>query len=174
MKYFILEAMPDYTDAPFVQDWYSKIDIRDISPQGFWKLADRTLFKVAPNQNMVFADILMSPFFMVTIEMKRVLEMYDTHIRTKQAVLLDSESGLSEVYYIPLLKVVDCLSPKSQLNIDRSIIKKAVLQLDKIKDVAIFKIGGVKSTYIAARMDVVESLLRRSPRGISLTAVSTE
>lgn len=174
MKYFLLETMKNFTDAPQVRDWYKTIEVRNLTPERFSLLPKRTLFFVTPNPNLVFVDILSTPFFMVTKEFIKVLKLYEPDLPTRQAVLLDPESGLSEVYYIPSLKVLNCLSPASVLNMDKSVIKKAVLDYETVKNLTIFKIGDVKNSYIVVRMDAAESILKRTPRGAALVELETD
>ena len=95
------------------------------------------------------------------------------HLPFRQTVLLDGESGLSEVYYIPLLKRISCLHEDSKLNVGRTRIENAVLSRTAIKDTPFFRIEDISDAYIVARMDVVESILKRNPRGVELIEVDT-
>ncbi len=49
--------------------------------------------------------------------------------------------------------------------------EKIILKREKIKEKAIFKVGGIKERYIIARMDLVESILKREVKGINLIEV---
>ncbi|MGL5085558.1 MAG: hypothetical protein ACRC68_07540, partial [Clostridium sp.] len=88
-----------------------------------------------------------------------------------QMVLLDAENGKSELYYLPALDRVDCLLEESKLNLDRSIIEKAVLDYEKIKDLSIFQIDNINSFYTVVRLDILESFLRRGAKGITIIPV---
>lgn len=173
MKYFLLETMRGFSTAPQIQDWHKQMDARNITPGRIEFVAQRTLFKVAPHPKPVFVDLLTTPFFMVTEKVKTAIELYDPHIQNREAILLDPESGLSEIYYLLAFKRLNCLSPESELSIDRSVIIKAVLDYEIVKKHPIFKIGDVRNSYIVARMDTVESILRRNPRGIALRELKT-
>jgi hypothetical protein len=43
-----------------------------------------------------------------------------------------------------------------------------IIDLSKVKDKCLFKIGGVKNTYVVARLDFIESILRRDASGFNL------
>ena len=87
-------------------------------------------------------------------------------------VLLDYSRGISKLYYLPILQEIECLSEKSELMPNRYGIVKAVLDLNKVGEHSIFKIGGVFDDYYVVRLDVAESFLRREAVGISLTEVA--
>ena len=168
MKYFIMKTHQDYIHAPQPKAWFGKIDTRDFVPERFQHVPNKTLFFVHSNPNLVFIDMLSSPFFMVTKPVRKVLELYNPHLPSKQIVLLDRDSGLSEVYYIPLFKRISCLHADTQLNVGKTHIEKVVLNRIAIKDTPVFRIEDISEPYIVARMDVVESILKREPRGIEL------
>ena len=67
------------------------------------------------------------------------------------------------------LDAVDCLSDQSEWNADRSVLRRGVLRAEKLGKQALFFLDGSKNTYVAARLDLVESLLKRGARGIGLT-----
>lgn len=86
----------------------------------------------------------------------------------KEIILLDRKNATSEIYYIPLLEHCDCLAPESELSRGRDTLITAVLDPEKIEDRSIFYLGGFSKLYAVARLDLVESLLRRGGRGIGL------
>ena len=80
-----------------------------------------------------------------------VIKMYEPTTQFKEIILLDRKNATSEIYYIPLLEHCDCLAPESELSRGRDTLITPVLEL-----------------YAVARLDLVESLLRRGGRGIGL------
>ena len=97
-----------------------------------------------------------------------VIKMYEPTTQFKEIILLDRKNATSEIYYIPLLEHCDCLAPESELSRGRDTLITAVLDPEKIEDRSIFYLGGFSKLYAVARLDLVESLLRRGGRGIGL------
>ena len=81
---------------------------------------------------------------------------------------MDSQTRVTEQYFLPIFPTCDCLLPESQLNGDRSKIIHGVIDLEKTKRRPFFKIGGMSNTHIAFRLDLTESILRRGAKGIRL------
>lgn len=69
------------------------------------------------------------------------------------------------------MQELECLSEKSELLSNRYGIIKVMLDLNKVGEHSIFKIGGIFDDYYVVRLDVAESFLRREAVGISLTEV---
>ena len=83
--------------------------------------------------------------------------------------MLDVLGAEAEVYYLPLLKFINCLSEESE--IVGNTIKRCVIKKDIIKEEKIFRIGDVNKRYIVVRLDLAESILRRKTRGIKLEKI---
>ena len=169
MKYFLIKTDPIYTTAPDVRNWNSKIEKKYIDKELHYKIENRILLTIEPNNNTVFTDILMTPSFMVTDKLKNVINLYMPKTDFKEVVLLDQKNGLVQVYNMPILPKLDCLSAESELMPNHIGVKKIVLDLEKIADYTLFKIEGVLSDYFIIRLDMAESFLRREAKGIFLT-----
>ena len=174
MKYFIVSGMQNYTNAPRPEGFYKRYDIRNITPDRINLLPKRSLLYVAPDPNLVFVDILSSPVFMVTKHIRDVMELYEPELPTKQIILLDRESGLSEIYSIPAFKPICCLSEVSELTRGKNALIRTVLKRKAIEGYPMFKIADINNSYVVMRMDVVESILRRLPKGIEITQTEIE
>lgn len=174
MRFFLIHTDPLYTNAPDLVAWQDKVSKRFVR-QGFsYNIPKREIYFIRPNTNTVFTDIVSFPFFIVRQQIRDVIKMYEPKLVYKEFVLLDKVNKLSEVYYLPILKEIHCLSEKSELTIDRSVIKHGIINEKLLcSDESIFFIGGMKNTYVAARLDIVESLLRRGAFGIGLTPLDT-
>jgi len=168
LKYFLLETNKLYDTAPDIVDWYGKIDVRNIKTGSSHLLPKRLLLSIAPNPDTVFTDVICHPFLLVSSMVRDTIKLYEPNMVFKEIILLDGANELSSVYYLPILPEVDCLSGESELNLDRSVIKKAVISLPAVGDNSIFKIAGVTGNYIVVRLDLAESILRREARGIGL------
>ena len=168
MRYFIMEQDEEYINVPKIINWYDRIDVRQIKPGASGKLPPKIAFNIRENADVVFTDVLTNPFLLYSANIMEAVEIYEPKIPHKQIVLLEKKSRHTAVYYLPILKKVDCLSGKSELNRDKSIIRHAVLEETKLPPQSIFQLDGVLSTYTVIRLDLVESMLRRGMRGISL------
>lgn len=169
MKYFLLHTDPQYTTAPDLLDWRDKIDPRYIRKGRSYRLPQRELLLIRENPDTVFTDVLSFPFFLVTQLGKDMICLYEPKTIFKEMVLLDRANQAAEVYHLPILDAVDCLSDQSEWNADRSVLRRGVLRAEKLGKQALFFLDGSKNTYVAARLDLVESLLKRGARGIGLT-----
>ena len=79
------------------------------------------------SESTVFTSIVDKPFPLVSAEVKEVFDMYEPYIPYKEIILLDQKFQRMEVYYLPILEEVDCLHEKSEYNLDRSLIKKGII-----------------------------------------------
>lgn len=87
----------------------------------------------------------------------------------KGVKLWNRESGANATYSMPILDEVECISDETLYNNIGNRIVKLVLDREKIKPYAVFRINGYKRNCIVGRMDFVESILRRGAIGIKLT-----
>lgn len=172
MKYFLIRTNPHFSTAPEIIDWFRKIDRRKIRLGQSFEIENRQLFFIKENPNTVFVDILSFPFFMVTEVLKDIILMYEPRTIFKEIVLLDQKYAKTCTYYLPILEYIDCLDAASRLTMDRSTILETVIALDKVNDHSIFYMDGVSNLYTVARLDIVESFLRRGTIGIDLLPVT--
>lgn len=168
MKYFLIKKDVTFDTAPIIKNWYGVFDKRNIYRDKSHKLPKREVLFIEENAKTIFTDVICSPLFLVSECVKKVIELYEPKVVFKEAVLLDRENALSNVYYLPILDHIDCLSPESTLTRDRSVIKCSVLDLSKVGESSIFYVSNVGNTYVIARLDIVESILRRGACGFSL------
>lgn len=174
MKYFLLQTDSEFTTAPIVQNWREKFDVRYLFSGESNKLPERELFFIESNPYTFFTDIILFPFILVSQKVKAIISLYDQSITYKQIILLDSENAKMQLYFCPIVKLIDCLSIDSELNMDKSIIKHAVLNNEKLQDYSFFAIKGVKKLYYVIRLDLAESILRRGAQGIGLLPIEIQ
>lgn len=65
------------------------------------------------------------------------------------------------------------MEPSSRFSRDRSTIFDCIISRKKVADYTIFYLAEVGNLYTVARLDIVESFLRRGAKGISLCEVKT-
>lgn len=167
MNYFLISKDEIYEKAPNIINWYE--DERLINERNLNLLENRKILKIRNEEKIVWTDIISNPNFFVSEKVKGVINKYDNKIKFKQVILLDVLGAEAEVYYLPLLKFINCLSEESE--IVGNTIKRCVIKRDIIKDEKIFRIGDVNKRYIVVRLDLAESILRRETRGIKLEKI---
>ncbi|MEH2938400.1 hypothetical protein [Lawsonibacter sp. JLR.KK007] len=173
MKYFLLKTDPQFDTAPEIIDWFKRIDRRNICLGKSHNIEKRQLFFIKENSHTVFPDVLSFPFFMVTEALRDVIRMYEPKTIFKEIVLLGHKYAETCTYYLPILEYVDCLDPASKLTRDRSTILEGIISRRKVDDRSIFYLAEVRNLYTVARLDIVESFLRRGAKGLSLNEVKT-
>lgn len=173
MKYFLLRTDPLFDTAPDIQNWYQQLDKRNIMGGRSHRIPSRQLMYIRPNENVFFTDVLSFPFFLVTSLIYDVIKLYEPRMLFKEIVLLDNVNANTCIYQLPILKPIDCLHNSSKLTLDHSKVIHAVLDADKIGDSCIFQLSGVSDTHVVARLDIVESFLRRGACGIGLEEIDT-
>lgn len=169
MKYFLLQEDKRIAQRPYLMNVHEKIDVRDICTERAYRLPRRELVFV--KSGAIFTDIISTPFFLISEKIRGVIIMYEPKMIMKELVLLDKANASAETYYIPIFQEVDCLGEGTEYNPALTILKKIVLEKEKIRGRTIFKIAGVKGNYIIGNLDIVESILKRGYFGINLTEV---
>lgn len=174
MDYFLLKQDKRYTNTPKLMDVFNKIDIRNINLLNAHKIEDMIIFNIKCNEETEFLDILDTQLFLISEDMKKIIEKYNVDIIFKIIPLIDLSHERQENYYLPIIEELNCLSEKSEFNLYKTEIKKIILNSEKIKWKKIFKIKESSKTLIVVRLDVAESLLRREYKGIYLERLEIE
>lgn len=174
MDYFLLKQDERYNNVPMVLDVMKKIDKRNINLLKADKIQDTIIFYVKADEETSYLDILHRQLYLVSEKLKKLLEKYDSNIIFKAMPLIDLEHENQENYFLPIFEEVEALSDKCEFNLDKSVIKKLILDEKKIQGKKIFKISHDKQTLVVVRLDIAESILRRDFTGIKLEKLSIE
>ncbi|NFA42884.1 hypothetical protein EXM65_09935 [Clostridium botulinum] len=168
MDYFLLKQDEEYTNAPMLMDVFKNIDVININLLNAHKIEDIVILNVKCNEETEFLDILDRNLFLISKEMKKIIEKYDSEILFKTIPLIDLPHERQENYYMPIFEEIECLSEKAELNLNKTVVKKIILDKEKIRNKKIFKIKKSSKTLVVIRLDVAESLLRREFKGMCL------
>ena len=170
MKYFIMSLEAAYTDVPRAVNWYDKINPKWINRKEAYRLPQRELLFISHQDRVIYTDILMQPFFLISAVVRDIVLMYDSLIEMKEVILLDPERRESKLYFLPILEELECVeeTPLKPLNKKTNNI---TLEYDKVKDKSIFAIKGKNKRYIVGNLELVESLLKRGATGIGLQEI---
>lgn len=175
MRYFVLQQDERITDRPYTQDFFSQIDVRKISSNKGGFIPVRTLIRLTPSEFMVFPDVLCTPTLLITREIKDTIKAYDAYVEYRQIVYLDTENEQVQLYFMPLLDAIDCLSENSQYaNKYHGEISQVVLKRAPIRDKCLFEVKNSIQRIFIIRLDLAESLLARNCKGFTLAEAVIE
>lgn len=175
MKYYIIEQDKSYSSLPQLINWYQVIDERKLHMGSYSQIPEKSMIYVKHDKDLFFPNMLLHPFLMIDEKVKETLLKYEPNMNTRVLFLVDKVSNAFQYYSIPFLKEIDCMSKKSELNMDKSVIFKLVLKKSKLPaGVPLFMIKGVNTRCVVARMDFMESVLRTDICGIKLREVEIE
>lgn len=165
MDFFRLVIDKPYSNYPKMKNWYGKIETQKLCYGNAHNMPKRQLLFVERDTNLYFTDVIVNPFFVVSDTARDTIRMYDQTIPFHELVLLEKETGKLQVYHIPFLKMMKCV------NVDRSAVHVFEERQELLQRNAIFKYDYKNETDIIARLDLVESLLRRKMTGFSVEPV---
>ncbi|CUU50379.1 hypothetical protein [Clostridium beijerinckii] len=174
MEYFLLKQDDEYINSPKLLDVFKKIDVKNINLLNAHKIEDIVIFNVKCSEKTEFLDIIQGSLFLISKEMKKIMEKYDSKIIFKTIPLIDLLYERQENYYMPIFEEIECLSENAEFNLNKTLVKKIILDNRKIKGKKIFKIKESSKTLIVVRLDVAESLLRREFKGICFERLEIE
>lgn len=174
MDYFLLKQDEEYTNAPMLRDAFYKMDVRNINLLNAHKIDDIIVFNVKCDDDTEFLDILDRNLFLISEKVKKIIGKYDWGILFKTIPLIDLHHKKQENYYMPIFEEIECLSEKAEMNLNKTVVKKIILDKEKIKGKKVFKIKESSKTLVVVRLDVAESLLRREFKGMCLKRLEIE
>lgn len=175
MKYYIMKQNKIYTDVPRIINWFGRINTEHVAKLEYNKLQDMYGFLVEENNEMYQTDAIFEPVFIVSKMVKYCLENYEPNIGYTFVGLIEKKNNRTYEFFLPHLVEMECLSSRSVITGNRTILEKPVFDMKKIdRSKFVFKIAGLNSTYIAAREEFVESILRRDAKGMQFVEVELE
>lgn len=158
MNFFRIDSEPKGNVLPYILGWKEKLDYHTVQSGEIHKLPKRTLLYVENHPETVFADVLDTPFFLISHMVWEVMKKYDKSMAGREIVLLDDLYGVAEIYHMPILRVHDDLFTEQG--------RRAAPPF--------FRYNGEGFHYMIGRLDFVESILRRGAKGIRLQEIETE
>lgn len=154
-----------------MRDFNKYIEKKCLNKEEHYKIKNRLLITIEPQNKTIFTDVCMTPSLMVTNKLKEVIDLYMPKTIYKEVILLDQRNSEAETYYLPILPQVECLSIESELLPNNLGVKKIVLNLEKVKGYSLFRIANLINDYFIVRLDMAESILRRGAVGVYLEEV---
>lgn len=175
MRYFVLKQDEEITGSPLPNGFHQSIDVRHVSAGKADMIPARSFIRLYPYEHTVFPDLLCKPLLLVTYEMKEVISAYEQYLIYQQILFLDLKYRLSQLYFMPMLEVIDCLSEKSEYtNTGRGAFSMVVLKRAPIRDNSLFQVMNKTQRIYIIRLDLAESLLGRNCKGFTITEAPLE
>jgi len=171
MRYFLVNIDTGYTNVPRLMDVYKSLPGNGSRPPCVENLEKRTILSMKTDENTIYTDFLSESLFLVSEKAKECISLYEPNMQFKEIVLLDKRRKVMKQYFLPVFFEVSCLTQNSEFTFGRYELKKIEIDETKLNKKTIFKIAGVEKNYIVARVDLVESLLRRGVKGIDLEEI---
>ena len=141
-----------------------------LSKEDFEHLPDYATGYYRYSKDVELPAVLLQPTFMVSPEVKKVIEMYDEMVQFKAVTILpndfDKAKEASITYGIPWLRRYDCLHEES-IVLPEGTIKRLVIDHKKIPNVDIFQIKNTVQNKILVSLRMAESISRRNIYGIT-------
>lgn len=116
--------------------------------------------------------------FLVSLELKDVLEMYTDEVKFNLITFNNIEAKAQKEYYRAEPPVVEGLGKSTIYNKDNT-VKKRVLSHKKLQDYKVFRLKELEPTqfsrpHIFVDLDIVESALRRGLWGMNFDEMTVE
>lgn len=167
MKYFLVEVNENYV-APVPIGWFGIIDRKTLNAKKTYQMPKHLLFQVEKHMQMVFTDVLTFPCFMVSENVRNIISKYDPFIYFLRIILYDDERKKSMAYYIPYLDKARYQEKRDEVNRN---VRHILVERKVVGERVIVEISDGHHSHVIMRMDLVESILRRSAIGIGLREI---
>lgn len=173
MKYFILQDSPDLKYCPKISNWYGKFDVRNIRLDKYPELPEQELFLLEPTEKVIFTDIILFPFLLVSPMIRDVIKMYQEICYFRQVLLLDKKHEKSEIYYLPVVSEFDGIQLVRNTYDENGQFSCIEQKLGEplIVNKNIFWVRDSVKRYTIISLDFAESLLRRNVIGLGIQEI---
>lgn len=130
-------------------------------------------FPVLAKSENDYIDFIEKPIALLADPVKQLVEKYEPRLPFKPVVLADIPKLKQTLYWLVIPPKVACLSPQTEFHLDGT-LKKLVIDEALAAPYTFFKIEGIKEDFIIVNIELAESILRRTFRGIRLRKVQTD
>ncbi len=174
MEYFILAQDRRVTALEIPAGLIKAVPPRIVRTKRDKKPAEVMSFPVHNKPDSEYPAVIDRPvFILANTAVKEIFSKYDRDILFTPVMFNDIKNQEQHLYWLMNVKAADCLAAETVFYPNHTLCK-LVLDESKIIQKPIFKIGGVLEEYLAIRLDVAESLLRRDTiYGITLKPILT-
>lgn len=172
MDYFELYQSETVENAAELKDLDSSRYSYAMKEEEFAALDQLKVAYYSGRETEEMCDILKEPAYLISNEIKRLFELYDTNMEFKGIQLFSTARGntASPLYWAAGFPMLDCLH-ESAVKYDNGMIKELILDKKQIKGSDIFRVAGLLEHKVIVTLPVAEGLLRRRLYGIGLRRV---
>lgn len=172
MQYFSVCQNPEYTNTVNF-----RIRVRnplqrrqEIKKEDVENIRGCFRFDVISNPKNFYPDILDVPIFLVSNILVKVFKHYFEVDEFRSAMLMDVKNKQHHLYWLPIIKNVDCLHEETSWKKDGS-LERTVLSAEKLNNHKIFRIPKVLEKTVIVHLEIAESILRRNCTGVCIKPV---
>lgn len=172
MEYFLLKLSPKVKNPVRLRAYYADTDSPIVT---YESLKELSVAYIEDKGEVELTDILASPIFMVSGQVKQLLQLFEPDIKFKAIQMFGfyHKEELKPLYYVPKFPEYPCLHKEVTVN-PNGTVNKVVLDKSKIPEASIFRIQGLIENRIIISLEAAESLLRRPFYGIGLEKVEVK
>ena len=174
MEYYQIKQREDLRRVPKLLNVFGTVDKRDLIPERMQRVPEVLFYKTEAPEHAQYPDIIDRDLFLITPALMQAFKIYEPDLPYILTVLSDMKHEDYTNYHMPVFEEVECLSEQTEYNMDKSVIKKLVLDEGKTGGRALFRIKHGIQPIIVARLDAAESILRRDFIGIALERLLVE
>ena len=143
MEYFVLDVHEVFTPPRIKGLIKHMVECKIYTP-------NHVMLPIVEHPLTVFTDIITHPCFMVSKEVKKVIQLYEPECQFDKLILFDEKRKQNKLYFAPRL-----MARELPLRISHELP-------------TLLKVISGERVQVIARLDFVESLLRRKVVGIGL------
>lgn len=177
MEYFLLEQSKAVVNAIKLVMMEPQKYTAEMTHKDFKELESTSVAYAEYERTQEMPDVLKHPTYMISDELRKVLQMYDESISFKAVQVFPHRPEYireaSKVYW-----VYDCISEECMhtetVILPNGAVQELILDKRKIRGRDIFRVRGLMENKIIVSLAVAESLLRRNPYGIRLERVKVK
>lgn len=174
MDYYIISQDERITDFAEPTGLLKLIDKDELRRNGSINLTeDPVQVYIKEKSENEYIDFIERPVPLISDKLKQLFDNYQKDMAYRPVVLADVKHMKQDLYWLIVPKRIDCLSEKSEFNIDET-LKRLVIDEGKVGKNRIFSIYGIIESLILINLDVVESILRRDFCGIRFKKIERD
>lgn len=168
MKYYEMILDKDYANGPKIMNWFEKINPDEMCYGFAHKYPKRLLFYVKKNAELVFPDIVLHPFLLVSDETQNVIKTYCDYIPFHHIVLMTKSGKKMRVYQQPFIENLKVMKSEVKEGVDCYYFEREDFYVQRIP---IFQFEYKMEKHYVIRLDLLESILRRNQTGFTIKPV---
>lgn len=174
MEYFLLKQSHKVVNPIQLMGIDGRQYTTTMTHQEFRKLDSVYVAYISYVPECEFPDVLVTPTYMVSDMIHKVLKMYDENLSFKTIQVFpdvkDKVKEAARTYWICDCVMENCLHADAQI-LPNGEIKQVILDRKRMKGRDVFRVAGMIDNKLIVSLPVAESILRRCPYGVEFEKV---